>query len=69
MAQPDLIMHLAAESHVDKSISHPDTFINSNIIGTYNLLKYALDYYEKLSFQKKDNFLFHRISTDEVLDL
>ena len=49
LAQPDLIIHLAAESHVDKSISHPEIFINSNIIGTYNLLRYSLDYYEKLN--------------------
>jgi len=64
--QPDLIMHLAAESHVDRSIDGPGEFIQTNIIGTYNLLEIARDYYEGLNGEKKSAFKFHHISTDEV---
>ena len=64
--QPDLIMHLAAESHVDRSIDGPGAFIQTNIIGTYNLLEVARDYYVGLEGGKKDSFVFHHISTDEV---
>ena len=64
--KPDFIMNLAAESHVDRSISSPDDFINSNILGTYNLLINARDYWSNLSGEKKRNFRFHHISTDEV---
>ena len=64
--QPDLIMHLAAESHVDRSIDGPGEFIQTNIIGTYNLLEVARDYYEGLEGDKKQAFKFHHISTDEV---
>lgn len=64
--KPDKIMHLAAESHVDKSISNPIDFINTNILGTYTLLDAAHEYYSSLSDQKKASFLFHHISTDEV---
>lgn len=61
--QPDTIMHLAAESHVDRSIDGPATFIETNIIGTFRLLEAARDYLEE---NKVNNFRFHHISTDEV---
>ena len=64
--KPDLIFHLAAESHVDKSIKKPDFFINSNILGTFNLIEAVRKYYNTLSKSKKDIFRFHHISTDEV---
>jgi len=64
--QPDLIMHLAAESHVDRSIDGPGEFIQTNIVGTYNLLELARAYWEKLETDKKKGFCFHHISTDEV---
>jgi len=63
---PDKIIHLAAESHVDRSIKSPFNFIQTNIIGTYNLLEISREYYRKLDISKKDNFTFHHISTDEV---
>ena len=64
--KPDLIMHLAAESHVDRSINGPRDFIDSNIIGTYNILEATRKYYEKLSNEKRKNFRLLHISTDEV---
>lgn len=64
--QPDIIMHLAAESHVDRSIDGPKEFIDTNIIGTYNLLEISRDYYQSLNADKKLHFRFHHISTDEV---
>ena len=64
--QPDVVMHLAAESHVDRSIDGPSEFIQTNIIGTYNLLEASRQYWAKLSLDKKENFKFHHISTDEV---
>lgn len=64
--QPDLVMHLAAESHVDRSIDGPSAFIQTNIVGTYNLLEVARSYWQKLSDAKKSVFKFHHISTDEV---
>ncbi len=64
--QPDYIMHLAAESHVDRSIDGPGEFIQTNIVGTYNLLQVALEYYQELDGAKRDAFKFHHISTDEV---
>ena len=64
--QPDLIMNLAAESHVDRSIDSPENFINTNIFGTYVLLEASRKYLIKQSFAKKKNFRFHHISTDEV---
>ena len=64
--QPDAIMHLAAESHVDRSIDGPSEFIQTNIIGTYSLLEAARQYWNKLSTDKKATFRFHHISTDEV---
>ena len=65
-ADPDLIMHLAAESHVDNSIIYPDWFIKSNIIGTFNLLSSAKDHYENLTLKRKLSFRFLHVSTDEV---
>jgi len=64
--QPDYIMHLAAESHVDRSIDGPGEFIQTNIVGTYNLLEIAREYYESLEGDKRAAFKFHHISTDEV---
>lgn len=64
--QPDAIMHLAAESHVDRSIHGPAEFINTNIIGTYVLLEAAKNYWLTLPDVKKSSFRFHHISTDEV---
>lgn len=64
--QPDLIMHLAAESHVDRSIDGPAEFINTNIVGTYTLLEAARKYWQSLEENKKSTFKFHHISTDEV---
>ena len=65
-ANPDLIMHLAAESHVDRSINGPSEFIKSNILGTFNLLEAAREHYEKLTYERKNRFRLHHISTDEV---
>ena len=64
--QPDIVMHLAAESHVDRSITGSAAFMQTNIIGTHTLLEVARHYYETLSDDKKSNFRFHHISTDEV---
>jgi len=64
--QPDIIMHLAAESHVDRSIDGPGEFIQTNIVGTYNLLEQARAYWTSLDTEKKAGFRFHHISTDEV---
>ncbi|MEZ9303900.1 dTDP-glucose 4,6-dehydratase [Vibrio breoganii] len=64
--QPDVVMHLAAESHVDRSIDGPADFIQTNIVGTYTLLESARNYWNCLEKTKKDNFRFHHISTDEV---
>ena len=64
--QPDAIMHLAAESHVDRSISGPSAFIETNIIGTYQLLEATRQYWNTLPDNKKQAFRFHHISTDEV---
>lgn len=65
-AKPRFVMHLAAESHVDRSIDGPGEFIQTNIVGTAVLLQVARDYYESLSGDAKTNFRFHHISTDEV---
>jgi len=64
--KPDLVMHLAAESHVDRSIDGPGDFIQTNIVGTYILLEEARFYWSKLDGVKKENFKFHHVSTDEV---
>ena len=65
-ANPDLVMHLAAESHVDRSIAGPIEFINSNIIGTFNLLESIREHFELLPESRRTSFRFHHISTDEV---
>ena len=65
-ADPDLVMHLAAESHVDRSIAGPVVFIESNVTGTYNLLQAVRSHYEGLSGERRDAFRMHHISTDEV---
>ena len=64
--QPDIVMHLAAESHVDRSIDGPGEFIQTNIVGTYTLLEQARAYWSGLQGEKKAKFRFHHISTDEV---
>ena len=63
---PDAVMHLAAESHVDNSILSPQSFINTNIVGTFNLLEIARSYVANLSLKRKKAFRFVHISTDEV---
>ena len=64
--QPDIVIHLAAESHVDRSIDGPSEFIQTNIVGTYNLLEAALRYYRELDDERKAGFRFLHVSTDEV---
>lgn len=64
--QPDAIMHLAAESHVDRSIDGPAEFIETNIVGTYTLLEAVREYWQSLDVGRRESFRFHHISTDEV---
>ncbi|WP_137819723.1 dTDP-glucose 4,6-dehydratase [Pseudomonas sp. 2FG] len=64
--QPDAVMHLAAESHVDRSIDGPAAFIQTNIVGTYSLLEATRAYWQNLPTERKQAFRFHHISTDEV---
>ncbi|HIF5954580.1 TPA: dTDP-glucose 4,6-dehydratase [Vibrio parahaemolyticus] len=64
--QPDMVMHLAAESHVDRSIDGPAAFIETNVMGTYHLLEAARQYWSGLEDARKSAFRFHHISTDEV---
>ena len=64
--RPDLIAHLAAESHVDRSLDGPGDFIQTNVVGTYTLLQAALDYWRGLDGVGRSAFRFHHISTDEV---
>ena len=64
--QPNAVMHLAAESHVDRSIESPMNFIQTNIIGTFNLLETSMSYFSKIDANEKKIFRFHHISTDEV---
>ncbi len=64
--QPDAVMHLAAESHVDRSIAGPAPFLETNVLGTYTLLEVVRAYWSALSSDKKSAFCFHHISTDEV---
>lgn len=64
--QPDIIAHLAAESHVDRSIDGPGQFIQTNLVGTFTMLQYALDYWRSLDGERNSRFRFHHISTDEV---
>lgn len=63
---PDVVMHLAAESHVDRSIDGSAVFIETNIVGTYTLLEASRSYWNSLATEKKEAFRFHHISTDEV---
>tara|TARA_Y100001968_G_scaffold316374_1_gene344131 strand:+ start:1343 stop:2371 length:1029 start_codon:yes stop_codon:yes gene_type:complete len=63
---PDIVMHLAAESHVDRSINDPRLFVESNITGTFNLLQAIKQHWNSMSQTRKNNFIFHHISTDEV---
>ncbi|MCP9901569.1 dTDP-glucose 4,6-dehydratase [Cyanobium sp. Cruz CV13-4-11] len=65
-ADPDLVLHLAAESHVDRSIDDPGAFLVSNVMGTYNLLQAVRTHWEGLAPKRRDQFRFHHISTDEV---
>ena len=64
--QPDFIIHLAAETHVDRSIDSPAKFIQTNIVGTFTMLEEARHYWASLDNKKKDTFRFHHVSTDEV---
>ena len=64
--KPDAVMHLAAESHVDRSIDGPSDFINTNIIGTFTILEASRKYFDSLPLKDKEIFRFHHISTDEV---
>lgn len=64
--RPRAVIHLAAESHVDRSIDGPRDFIDTNIIGTYTLLETAREYWNQLAAEKRDKFRFHHVSTDEV---
>ena len=64
--KPDVVMHLAAESHVDRSIESPEKFIQTNILGTYVLLEISRKYCASLNQSKQEKFVFHHISTDEV---
>ena len=66
IAKPDLIIHMAAESHVDRSINNPKIFIESNIVGTFNLLEISRSFFYKLPDEKKSIFKFIHVSTDEV---
>jgi len=63
---PDVIMHLAAESHVDRSIDGPSEFVTTNVYSTFNLLQAALAYWRKLGPEAQSRFRFHHVSTDEV---
>ena len=63
---PDAVMHLAAESHVDRSIEDPASFVQTNINGTFNLLEAARQHWDGLPTERKENFRFHHVSTDEV---
>lgn len=64
--QPERIMHLAAESHVDRSITGPGAFVATNVVGTYNILNAAHEYWSSLDGQRRDGFRFLHVSTDEV---
>jgi dTDP-glucose 4,6-dehydratase len=64
--QPNLVMHLAAESHVDRSIDGPAEFVTTNVVGTCTLLEIALDHWRGLKGEARENFRFHHVSTDEV---
>ena len=66
---PDFVFHLAAESHVDKSIAGPEIFLKSNVLGTFNLLEVSREHYDRLSLERKKVFRFHHVSTDEVFGI
>jgi len=63
---PNVILNLAAESHVDRSIDTPAKFVETNIIGTYNLLEASLEHFQSINSQEQNKFRFHHVSTDEV---
>lgn len=63
---PDLVVHLAAESHVDRSIDGPEAFVRTNVLGTFVMLTAALDHWRSLSSERRSAFRFHHVSTDEV---
>ena len=63
---PDAVMHLAAESHVDRSIDGPGAFVETNVMGTFNMLQASRAYWDNLKGDKKEKFRFHHVSTDEV---
>jgi dTDP-glucose 4,6-dehydratase len=63
---PDIVMHLAAESHVDRSIDGPSEFVRTNIVGTFTLLQVALEHWRRLNHERRSDFRFHHVSTDEV---
>ena len=65
-ADPDLVLHLAAESHVDRSIEGPAAFVESNVTGTFHLLQAVRSHWEALPAERADGFRFHHISTDEI---
>tara|TARA_B100000963_G_scaffold53967_1_gene42132 strand:+ start:19849 stop:20841 length:993 start_codon:yes stop_codon:yes gene_type:complete len=64
--EPEIVLHFAAESHVDNSIDAPDIFIDTNIFGSYNLLKSCTQYFKGLSSKKQEDFIYFHVSTDEV---
>src|SRR5581483_9575719 len=64
--RPSAIVHLAAESHVDRSIHGPDDFVQTNLVGTFALLEAARGYWQSLAGAERDAFRFHHVSTDEV---
>jgi dTDP-glucose 4,6-dehydratase len=64
--QPDVVAHLAAESHVDRSIDGPGAFVETNVLGTFTMLQQTLEYYRSLDDDRRAGFRFHHISTDEV---
>ena len=64
--QPDIVTHLAAESHVDRSIDGPGAFVQTNVVGTFVVLSQVLDYWRGLAADARERFRFHHISTDEV---
>ncbi len=66
LADPDIVFHLAAESHVDRSITGPRTFLESNVIGTFNLLEAIMPHWQSLQIDRKNNFRVIHVSTDEV---
>ena len=66
LADPDFVIHLAAESHVDRSIDSPKAFLDSNVLGTFNLLESVRSHWQKLPLTRKTSFRFHHVSTDEV---